>query len=92
MTLLFKSLLLFVFNIGTGTPYSVLEIVHAFEKSNGVAVPYELGSRRDGDLPEFWANADKAKTILGWEAERSLEDMCRDSWNWQKKNPNGYKE
>ena len=79
-----------IFNIGTGTPYSVLEIVHAFEKSNGVAVPYELGSRRDGDLPEFWANADKAKTILGWEAKRSLEDMCRDSWNWQKKNPNGY--
>lgn len=73
-----------IFNIGTGTPYSVLEIVHAFEKSNGVAVPYEIGSRRDGDLPEFWANADKAKSILGWEAKRSLQDMCRDSWNWQK--------
>lgn len=81
-----------IFNIGTGTPYSVLEIVHAFEKSNSVAVPYEIGARRDGDLPEFWADAEKAKTVLGWEAERSLEDMCRDSWNWQKKNPNGYRE
>lgn len=81
-----------IFNIGTGTPYSVLEIVRAFEKSNGIAVPYEIGARRDGDLPEFWANADKAKTILGWEAKRSLEDMCRNSWNWQKKNPNGYRE
>ena len=81
-----------IFNIGTGTPYSVLEIVHAFEKSNSVAVPYEIGARRDGDLPEFWADAEKAKTMLGWEAKRSLEDMCRDSWNWQKKNPNGYRE
>ena len=81
-----------IFNIGTGTPYSVLEIVRAFEKSNGIAVPYEIGARRDGDLPEFWANADKAKTILGWEDKRSLEDMCRDSWSWQKKNPNGYRE
>ena len=73
-----------IFNIGTGTPYSVLEIVHAFEKSNNVTVPYEIGARRDGDLPEFWADAEKAKAILGWEAKRSLQDMCRDSWNWQK--------
>ena len=80
-----------IFNIGTGTPYSVLEIVHAFESSNRVTIPYEIGERREGDLPEFWADADKAKEILGWEAKRSLEDMCRDSWNWQKNNPNGYR-
>ena len=80
-----------IFNIGTGTPYSVLEIVHAFEKSNGITIPYKIGARREGDLPEFWADADKAKNVLGWEAKRSLEDMCRDSWNWQKNNPNGYK-
>lgn len=80
-----------IFNIGTGTPYSVLEIVHAFENSNGLIIPYKIGARRDGDLPEFWADADKAKNILGWEAKRNLEDMCRDSWNWQKNNPNGYR-
>ena len=81
-----------IFNIGTGTPYSVLEIVQAFENSNGVKIPYKIGKRRDGDLPEFWANADKAKTVLGWEAKRDLETMCRDSWNWQKNNPNGYRD
>ena len=81
-----------VFNIGTGTPYSVLEIVHAFENSNGLTIPYEIGARRDGDLPEFWADADKARKMLGWEAKRTLEDMCRDSWNWQKNNPNGYRD
>ena len=80
-----------IFNLGTGTPYSVLEIVHAFEKSNNVTIPYTIGARRDGDLPEFWANADKAKDILGWEAKHTLEDMCRDSWNWQSKNPKGYR-
>ena len=51
---------------------------------------YEIGSRRAGDLPEVWANVDKANNILGWKAERTLEDMCRDAWNWQVKNPNGY--
>lgn len=81
-----------IFNIGTGTPYSVLEIVHAFENSNGVTIPYIIGERRDGDLPEFWADASKAKSMLGWEAERGLDEMCRDSWNWQKNNPNGYRE
>lgn len=70
-----------VFNLGTGTPYSVLEIVHAFENVNNIPVRYEIGGRRDGDLPEFWANADKAKAVLGWEAKRSLNDMCRDTWH-----------
>ena len=79
-----------VFNLGTGTPYSVLEIVHAFEKANQVPVKYEIGPRRSGDLPEFWANASKAEKVLGWKTRRSLEDMCRDTWNWQRKNPRGY--
>ena len=79
-----------VFNLGTGTPYSVLEIVKAFERNSHVAVKYEFGPRRAGDLPEFWADAGKARTMLGWQARRSLDDMCRDTWNWQKKNPHGY--
>lgn len=80
-----------IFNLGTGTPYSVLEIIDAFERNNDVKIPYEIGEKREGDLPEFWANADKAKKVLGWEAKRSLDDMCGDSWNWQNKNPNGYR-
>lgn len=79
-----------IFNLGTGNPYSVLDIVHAFETINHITIPYEFGQRRSGDLPEFWANADKAKDILKWETTRSLEDMCRDTWNWQSHNPNGY--
>jgi UDP-glucose 4-epimerase len=79
-----------VFNLGTGTPYSVLDIVNAFENANGIKINYQFGARRDGDLPKFWANAEKAKKILGWETSRSLEDMCRDTWRWQSQNPNGY--
>ena len=79
-----------VFNLGTGVPYSVLEIINAFEKANGIKIPYSIGARREGDLPESWADADKAKDVLGWHTVHSLEDMCRDSWNWQKNNPNGY--
>ncbi len=79
-----------IINLGTGTPYSVLDLVHTFEKVNNIKVNYEIGPRRDGDLPELYSSATKAKEILGWEAERNLEDMCRDSWNWQKNNPNGY--
>lgn len=81
-----------VFNLGTGTPYSVLDIIHAFEKATGVKVKYEIGPRRAGDLPKFWADSTKAQKVLGWHAERTLEDMCRDTWNWQSKNPDGYKE
>lgn len=80
-----------IINLGTGTPYSVLEIVHAFEEANDIKVPYEIGPRRAGDLPAVVANVDKAKEVLGWTAKRSLKDMCRDSWNWQKKNPDGYR-
>ena len=79
-----------VFNLGTGTPYSVLEIIHAFEDASGVKVKYEIGPRRAGDLPEFWANADKAANELGWRTTRNLQDMCKDTWNWQSKNPKGY--
>jgi len=80
-----------IFNLGTGTPYSVTEIVETFERVNGVKVNHVYGARRAGDLPECYANADKALEVLGWKTEKTLEDMCRDSWNWQKQNPNGYR-
>lgn len=79
-----------IFNLGTGIPYSVTEIVETFEKVNEIKVNHVYGARRDGDLAECYANADKAYKILGWKTERTLEDMCRDSWNWQKNNPDGY--
>ena len=79
-----------VFNLGTGTPYSVTEIVDTFERSTGVKVNHVDGSRRAGDLPECYANPKKAAEVLNWKAEKTLEDMCRDTWNWQKNNPNGY--
>lgn len=79
-----------IFNLGTGVPYSVTEIVDTFEKVNGVKVNHVYGARREGDLAECYANADKALKVLGWKTEKTLEDMCRDSWNWQKNNPNGY--
>ena len=80
-----------VFNLGTGKPYSVLDIVNTFQRVNNVPVKYVMGPRREGDLPSCYADASKAKAILGWEARRNLEDMCRDSWNWQQKNPRGYR-
>ena len=80
-----------VFNLGTGTGYSVLDIVKAFEKVNGVKIPYVIKPRRAGDIAECFANADKAEKVLGWKAEKNLEDMCYDSWNWQSHNVNGYK-
>ena len=79
-----------VFNLGTGVPYSVLDLVNAFEEANGIKVKYEIGTRRDGDLAECWADAKKAEKILDWKAKKTLVDMCRDTWNWQKNNPNGY--
>ncbi len=79
-----------IFNLGTGTPYSVTEIVDTFEKVNGIKIPHVYGARRAGDLPESYANADKALRVLGWKTEKTLADMCRDTWNWQKNNPNGY--
>lgn len=80
-----------IFNLGTGEPYSVLDLVNAFEKSNGIQVKYEFGPRRAGDIQDCWADVDKAYNVLGWKTERTLEDMCRDTWNWQIHNPNGYR-
>ena len=80
-----------IINLGTGIPYSVFEIVNAFQEANGIKVTYEFGLRREGDLAECWADADKAERVLGWKAERGLVEMCKDTWNWQKNNPNGYR-
>jgi len=72
------------YNIGTGHGTSVLEMVEAFEKATGIKIDYRVGPRRAGDLPEYFACADLAEKELGWSAKRSVEDMCRDAWNWQK--------
>lgn len=79
-----------IFNLGTGVGYSVLDIVKAFEKSNDLTIPYVIKERRAGDIAECYANAQKAKEKMNWTVKKSLEDMCKDSWNWQKNNPNGY--
>ena len=79
-----------VFNLGTGRGYSVIEMAETFARVNGVAVPYVIAPRRDGDIAACWADPSKAREELGWEARLGLEEMCRDSWNWQKNNPNGY--
>ena len=79
-----------IFNLGTGNGYSVLDIVNAFSRVNDIEIPYDIKPRRAGDVAECYANASKAAKELGWTAEYGLEDMCRDSWNWQKNNPNGY--
>jgi len=81
-----------VYNIGTGNGYSVLDVVTAFEKVNGVKVPYSIQPRRPGDIATCYCNPAKAKAELGWEAQYGIEEMCRDSWNWQSKNPNGYEQ
>ena len=81
-----------VFNLGTGTGYSVLDMVHTFIDVNRVPVPYEIGPRRPGDIATCYADPQKSKEVLGWVAEKTLADMCRDSWNWQSKNPQGYGE
>ena len=77
-------------NIGTGTGYSVLDMIKAFEKASGQKIPYKLVPRRAGDIATCYSNPQKAKEILGWEAKHNLEDMCKSSWNWQSKNPKGY--
>lgn len=79
-----------IYNVGTGRGYSVLEVVKAFEKANDLKVAYEIKERRPGDIAECYCNPQKIEKELGWKAENDLEDMCRDSWNWQKNNPNGY--
>lgn len=78
------------FNLGTGNGTSVLELRDAFVKANNIDVPYVIDPRRPGDPDEVYANADKAREVLGWEAKLGINEMCRDTWNWQKNNPNGY--
>ena len=79
------------YNIGNGVGYSVLDIVHAFEKASGKPLNYVIGDRREGDLPAFYADATKANTELGWKAEYDIDKMCADTWNFQTKNPEGIK-
>ena len=80
------------FNLGTGNGTSVLQLRDAFVKATGVDIPYVIDPRRPGDPDEVYANADKAKRILGWTAKHGIEEMCEDTWRWQKNNPNGYED
>lgn len=80
------------YNLGTGVGYSVLDIVKNFEKASGVTIPYEIKPRRPGDIATCYADASLAKEELGWEAARGIQEMCEDSWRWQKLNPEGYEE
>lgn len=78
------------YNLGTGIGYSVLDVVKTFEKASGQSIPYKIVDRRPGDAAICYANVDKAEKELNWKTERNLEDMCRDAWHWQSKNPDGY--
>ena len=77
-------------NLGTGVGYSVLDLVNAFQKANGVKVNYTIAPRRPGDVATCYSDPSKAARLLGWKAEKNVEDMCRDSWRWQSQNPKGY--
>ncbi len=79
-----------VYNLGTGRGYSVLDVLHAFERACGKPLPYVIAPRRAGDIPECYANPEKAERELGWKAEKTLDEMCADSWRWQSSNPDGY--
>ena len=79
-----------IFNLGTGTGSSVLDVINTFSRACGHEVPYTIDPRRPGDVAENYADPTKAKEMMGWEAKNDLFDMCRDSWNWQSKNPNGF--
>lgn len=81
-----------IYNLGTGNGYSVLEVVNNFIEASGVDVPYEIAPRRPGDIAECYADPSLAKKELGWEAKYGIREMCADSWNWQKNNPEGYGE
>ncbi len=83
---------LHIYNLGTGVGYSVLDMVKAFEQANNIVVPYKFTPRRAGDIAENYADASRALKELGWKAERDLNAMMRDTWNWQKNNPQGYKD
>ncbi|MFA5283578.1 MAG: UDP-glucose 4-epimerase, partial [Bacilli bacterium] len=79
-----------IYNLGTGRGTSVFELVKAFEKVNNIRISYVVGPRRDGDIDANYANCDKALKEINWKANLSIEDCCRDAWNWQKRNPYGY--
>ena len=79
-----------IYNLGTGVGYSVLDLVSTFQEVNQVEIPYVVESRRPGDIATCYADPTKAAQELGWQTQLGLEDMCRDSWNWQKNNPQGY--
>ena len=81
-----------VFTLGTGTGYSGLDMVKAFNEANGLELPYKIVDRRPGDLATCYADPAKSAEVLGWKAERGLQEMCRDSWNWQSKNPKGFED
>lgn len=81
-----------IYNLGTGTGYSVLDVVKNFEAATGVKIPYAIKDRRPGDIAACYADAAKAKAELGWEAQYGIKEMCEDSWRWQSQNPNGYEE
>lgn len=81
-----------MYNLGTGVGYSVLDVIKAFSKACGRELPYVIKPRRDGDVASNFADSSKAKRELGWQAELNIDDMCASSWNWQKKNPHGYKD
>ena len=76
-----------IYNLGTGHGYSVLDVLHAFEKANGLKIPYSIKPRRAGDIATCYCDPSKAFRELGWKAKYGIEEMCRDSWNWQKQNP-----
>lgn len=81
---------LFLCNLGTGKGYSVLDVLHAYEKACGKPLPYVIDPRRPGDIAACWADPSKAREELGWEAQYGIEEMCASSWKWQSMNPNGY--
>lgn len=81
-----------IYNLGTGNGYSVLDVLHAYEKACGKTLPYEIKPRRAGDIATCYCDASKAKNELGWVAEKGIDEMCADSWRWQSANPNGYRE
>ena len=82
----------YIYNLGTGHGYSVLDMIHAFSRAVGKEIPYVIKPRRAGDIATCYADAAKAKEELGWEAKRGIDDMCADGWRWQSMNPNGYRE
>ena len=81
-----------IYNLGTGVGYSVLDVLHAYEKACGKTLKYEIKPRRDGDVAVCYSDSAKAKKELGWVAEKGIEEMCADSWKWQSMNPDGYRD